>query len=303
MPHWWSKLLLLSVLSLPSATLAEQVALLFPSVKEPFRSVFTQIAAGAQAELGDGLIVHELDDDFANTAAVSQWISNKKPSGLILLGGRGYKLAHELTFELPMVVGAVPFSPNGVAGVSLASDPRVVFDYLNKMAPRARTVYVVHTNKQKWIITLATAAAEKLQIRLQTAEVSDVIQAAQEYKRVVNVLSQDSALWLLADDAAVGDDSLMSFILESAWDKRFVLFSSTPAHVKRGALFSFLPDNEAMGRELAQLLIALQQRKVDEKVVPVSHLRLAINTRTISHLGLTLSPELKRDVALTFPAQ
>jgi hypothetical protein len=38
-------------------------------------------------------------------------------------------------------------------------------------------------------------------------------------------------------------------------------------------------------------------------VLPVSHLRLAINTRTVSHLGLSLSAELQRDVVLSFPAQ
>lgn len=282
---------------------AEPVALLFPSVKDPYRSVFLQIAEGAKQELGDRLLVHELDDEFANTPAVAQWISSKRPSGLILLGGRGYKLAHELTFDLPTVVGAVPFAPNGIAGVSLASDPQVVFDYLNKMAPRARSVYVVHTIKQRWIIQLAVQAAEKNKIKLQSTEVVDVVQAAQEYKRVVSTLNDDSSLWLLADDAAVSDDSLMSYLLENAWDRRFVLFSSTPAHVKRGALFSFLPDNEAMGRELARLLVKLKSQQPNERVLPVSSLRLAVNTRTISHLGLTLSPEIKRDIALTFPAQ
>lgn len=294
--------MLLGLVFIGAALAAEPVAVLYPAVKEPFHTVFTQVITGVQAQLGEkNVLVQELDDSFADTASVDSWIATRKPSGLILLGGRGYKLAHELSGDLPAVVGAVPFAPNGVAGVSLASDPKVVFDYLQRMAPNARSVFVVHTAKQRWIIARAQDAARNLDIHLQTAEVTDVMQAAQEYKRMIAELGDKGALWLLADDVTVSDDSLMSYILESAWDRRFVLFSSTPAHVKRGALFSFIPNNEAMGRHLAKLLIDLRQTKEADRVLPVSDLRLAVNTRTASHLGLALSADLQRDIVLTFP--
>jgi putative ABC transport system substrate-binding protein len=57
--------------------------------------------------------------------------------------------------------------------------------------------------------------------------------------------------------------------------------------VPKGALFALFPDNNAMGRRLAQLL--REPAPAAARLLPLEQLDTAINIRTADHLGLGLS--------------
>ena len=76
-------------------------------------------------------------------------------------------------------------------------------------------------------------------------------------------------------------------VLRAAWDRNLVVFSSNPSHVPKGALFALFPDNNAMGRHLAQQL--RKPASASARLLPLEQLDTAINIRTADHLGLGLS--------------
>ena len=114
---------------------------------------------------------------------------------------------------------------------------------------------------------------------------------------------QDTALWLLQDSKVVDSKVVLPFILEKAWQKHIVVFSSALSHVKKGVLFSMYPNNEAHGEQLASLLLQESRGSSNQRntLSPTNGLQDAINSRTAEHLGLNLSRSKLREFDVVFP--
>lgn len=275
-----------------------RIAVLYPDVAAPYRAVFEQIISGIEASHGETVFARSFRDDDTPDS-LQRWLREQGVDAAIFLGPQGYRLAHDSHWPIPVVVGATPFKPNGVAGVSLVTDPDVMLGYLRRMAPQVQRVHVVHAPEQRWLLARAEAAMRHHRIELLAREAADVKNRAQIYRDLMPQLDEQSAIWLLGD---AGDDpALLRFLLESAWSRRFVLFSSTLAHVRNGVLFAAVPDNAAMGRQLAEQLRQIRNKAATEAVLPVSELRLGVNLRVASHLGVVLSADLRRDIVYVFP--
>ena len=93
----------------------------------------------------------------------------------------------------------------------------------------------------------------------------------------------------------------MPLILEKAWAKEVVIFSSKPSHAKRGALFSTYPDNFALGGHLLTMVQELKDQPEQKNFAALKSTRLAVNLRTAAHLGLKYSSEQQQKFKLTFP--
>lgn len=92
-------------------------------------------------------------------------------------------------------------------------------------------------------------------------------------------------------------------LLDVAWKKNLVVFSSNPLHVKHGALFAVYPDNRKMGASLGNLANRILTSDVDQKMSPLQDVLLAVNERTGNHLGLSLSSKVRDEVNLLLPAR
>lgn len=108
----------------------------------------------------------------------------------------------------------------------------------------------------------------------------------------------------MPQDPHTVDQNTLPDLLRKAWDQEFVLFSSNPAHVQRGALFGLYPDNVAMGERLGRMALALAEGKPlkNSSIEPLSDLLIAVNVRTADHLRLNLSKGVIETFNLTFPA-
>jgi putative ABC transport system substrate-binding protein len=109
-------------------------------------------------------------------------------------------------------------------------------------------------------------------------------------------------VWLLQDSSTVGNTSILPLVLKKAWDKRLVVFSSNPSHVRRGALFSLYADQDALGKSISNLL--RQQTSGKRNITGLQPLRdvgIAVNLRTASHIGLEISSEQRRQFDSVFP--
>jgi putative ABC transport system substrate-binding protein len=194
-----------------------------------------------------------------------------------------------------------------VSVLSLAPDPALMFARLKDLMPAVRRVHVVYDPRHNaWLLRLAREAARTRSLELVTHEASDLRAALRHYQEILtNVDPRTDALWLPQDATTVEDSSVLPMVLQQAWNRSLVVFSSNVAHVQRGALFALYPDNVELGRNLASSALGVLGAGAQESraVVPLKDVLLAVNLRTANHLGLRLSYEQQRRFDLVFPQQ
>ncbi len=201
-----------------------------------------------------------------------------------------------------MVSGALPITPNGVSGISLITDPSYLFSYLQQVAPKVTRVHVAYSEKSAWLIELAKNSAQKKGLTLNLHKVDDTAEAIRFYQQTFSsCISNKDAIWLPFDRISSHDKITLPLILEKAWAKEVVVFSSKPSQAKRGAFFSTYPDNVALGEHLFIMVSELAQQPEHKNFLALKSTLLAVNLRTAAHLGLKYSLEQQQLFKLTFP--
>jgi putative ABC transport system substrate-binding protein len=284
------------------------IAVVYPDVREPYRSVFLEIVRGMEAELGH-VTQYPLGEGQESGDSLMARMKNDRIDAVVTLGRAGYEAAKSLSKELPVIVGAVllPLGQNDLhlSGVSLTPDPAILFARLKELAPQARDVTVIYDPQQNsGELSRARNAAQTRSMSLQALESTDLRQSAALYQKVLREIKEGSAaIWLPQNNLAMDDQTLLPLVLRAAWEQRFVVFSGNLDHVKKGALFSLYPDNFGMGRSL---VIMARKRlsgpaRDNAGIEPLRDLLLAVNIRTAEHLGLRFSTEAIRKFGMTFP--
>lgn len=281
------------------------IAVLYPDVREPYSSIFKDVLGGIKREADGKVKSYALKKD-ESVANLQKWLRKQDPEAVILLGNRGKSIAETVQREYMTLTGAAILSDQnidaGVVGISLAPAPDQLFKKLKQLAPKTKRVVVIyHPQTNGWLMDLAHSAASELNIELKPLAAKDVREAAGLYQRELDgLLAGEDALWLLQGDPTMDERSLLLTILNKAWSRHTVVFSSNPSHVKRGALFSLFPDNFNMGKSLA--LKARQMKGGDSrKPEPLNDLLIAVNVRTAEHLNLNIDRSQLRGFDLIFP--
>jgi putative ABC transport system substrate-binding protein len=281
--------------ALHAAERSRVVAVVYPEIGEPFRSVFAQIIGGIEEQAPDrvqGFPVTATSDP----QAFASELQRRDIRVVIALGRHGLRMTSALPPGTGVVVGGVLSAPEPVGRDvlvhTLAPDPGLLFAKLRQLVPAARRVNVVYDPRHnEWLMRRAREAARQHGLELLAHEVGDAASALRQYERIVAAAdARRDALWLPHDATTVDDDTILPFVLRQAWNRDLPVFSSNVAHVKRGALFALYPDNAELGRTLA--LAATRylagNRHGTDGVQPLREMRSAINTRTAAHLGLAM---------------
>jgi len=272
----------------------------YPEAREPYRTVYQEILSGINASDNE-IIENVLPKDFDPAAIVTE-LKNEGINRVIVLGRAGYKLAKKLPSDIKVVSGALPIRPNGISGVSLISSPDSLFLLLEQLAPEVKNVHIAYSKRSEWLIELAEAAAVERGLTLDAKKVNDTGEAIKFYNQLFESgVSKTDAIWLPLDKVTSHDKVTLPLILEKAWSKEVVVFSSKPSHAKRGALFSALPDNVELGKHLVVMVNELASQALDKKFDTMKSLQLAVNLRTAAHLGLKYSDEQQEAFKVTFP--
>lgn len=303
-----ARALAIGVMLSTTALATEPLAILYPGVREPYRTVFEEVIAGIEGHYPGVTKRYELWPDY-RTDAVRNWLRAREIRSVITLGTRGFDVAKVLQQQLhTIVVGAALLRPqssnNGFDGITLAPDPSILFQYLAELAPQVRQVAVIYNQQLNgWLIELAHQAAAGQGIELDARGVDNLRQAAEQYREVLRCEREGAcAVWVLQDPATVDDRAILPLILKKAWDNHLVVFSSSPSHVRKGALFSLFPDNYAMGQRLAELAArASRANRGDAMIEPLRNVRIAVNLRTAEHLGLRFSSKTRGAFDMIFP--
>jgi putative ABC transport system substrate-binding protein len=269
-----------------------RVAVVYPQVRDPYRAVFRAIVDGVNAETPQGAAVLEIAPE-ESIEAVSTRLAQQKFDAVVLLGKRGLDLSSRIESPERRVVGAVFAKPDdiaaGVNAISLAPAPRMLFSKLRELAPAVKRIHVIYgADDNDWLIELARDDAAKLGYELLPLHKESIREGASAYRELLKQIeSPQDAIWLLQASPFLDENSVLQMVLRAAWDRNLVVFSSNPSHVPKGALFALFPDNNAMGRHLAQQL--RKPASASARLLPLEQLDTAINIRTADHLGLGLS--------------
>ncbi len=284
----------------------EDIAIFYPNVPEPYNAIYQEILSGVQsAKVNDEqvsqLVVFPLEKEF-DSERIKQQLVSKGIKKVIVLGRSGLKLARSLASDFMVVSGALPITPNTISGISLIADPEYLFRYLTQVAPKVTRIHLAYSQANEWLIELAQQAAKSQGYQLDVKKVTSTKQAIEYYQSLFDAsLTENDAIWLPVDRISSQDKVTLPFILEKAWAKDVVVFSSKPSHAKRGALFSIYPDNHGLGQQLYKMIKACNEGSAIMPFSALTSMLLAVNLRTAAHLGFNYTKAQQSNFQLTFP--
>ncbi|MGE5469107.1 MAG: ABC transporter substrate binding protein [Ignavibacteria bacterium] len=310
-PATWRIGLVLAAFLVAAAAAALQpgrgIAVIYPDIGEPYRSVFTKMIEGIEEA------AHTRVPAFpVGAAATAQDIAGELRRQdvrvVIALGRNGLKVASGLDRDIGVVAGGVLSVPEAEAAgnvsvFSLAPDPALLFSRLHGFTPAVRRVFVIYDPRHNgWLMRLARDAAAVRGIELVAREAQDIRSALLAYQEILAAADpRRDALWLPQDPTTVDETAVLPLVLQEAWTRGLVLFSSNPVHVRRGALFSLYPNNVEIGRTLGASALGYSgSAPAARGPTPLKSVLLAVNVRTAAHLGINLADK-RQSFDMVFP--
>lgn len=285
-----------------------RIAVIYPDIGEPYRSIFEQIITGIESKAKARVAKFAMAQDL-DVAALKDNLRQQNVKVVIALGHQGMRVAAMLDRDIGVVVGGIIAPPeNELRNVpvnSLSPDPALLFSYLKELMPGVRRVFVVYDPRQNgWLIHLAKEVARAQGLELTMYEVQDMRSAVRTYNDIfASADTRKDALWLLQDSISAENGTVLPLVLQESWNRNLAVFSSNFGHVRRGALFSLYPDNVEMGRRLAdsaqEFLVSGEYG--EHGMILLREVLQAINLRTADHLGL--KPGKKQKFGMVFPEQ
>lgn len=274
--------------------------ILFPKLNAAYDRVFAEIVAGVNSH--DGARPRTLIlTESTGKEEIQQQIDADDVDAVIALGYSSYDIAQRFSDQLPVIHGGMIMTPKGQSGISLVGSPAKFFSHLEIIAPTVKRVFTVYSEENSgWLIQLAREEAKKYDIALIALAATDIRDAVHRLRDILQQARGPSdGIWLLLDKV-LPDQTILPIVLEAAWKRNVVLFSNNPSHTKRGALFALFPDHYQMGYSLAEL--SLQQIGRRQPVLlPLSSLKVSVNERTASHLGLRYSSDQRERFDIIYP--
>lgn len=298
----------LAVVAVHAAQPLRSIGVLYPDIGEPYRGVFTKIVEGIEEHARSRVVTRAVGAN-ASAAEVSAELRRQDVRVVIALGRNGLKVAAGLDRDIGVIAGGVVSVPEAEARnvpiFSLAPDPALLFSRLQLLMPGVKRIFVVYDPRQNaWLLRLAKEAASARGIDLVAYEATDLKMALRFYQEIFAAMdNRREVLWLPQDSTTVEESSVLPLVLQEAWSRNLAVFSSTVAHVRRGALFSLYPDSVQIGHTLAnaaQVFLSSEGATPRGGVVPMKTVLVAVNVRTANHLGINLAAR-QQNIDMVFP--
>ncbi len=292
------------LIALPTFASTPSVAVIYPELRAPYNKIFDDIADGVEEKVNGHTKRYVIPKNYSKSD-LNAWIKKNNIKVCVALGVGGEKAAADLTEDIPVLLSGVlkPKMQNNT-GISLAASPDKLFELLKRKMPNVKRVHVVYNpDKTKWLIREAQSDALDHKVELVTYTTKKLAESAKIYRDLFKRPDiKNSAIWLAPDSTSIDNRALLSFVLEQAWAHDVAVFSSSPAHVKKGVLFAMYPDNMKLGLSLGKVALEeLNGGSTLDSMVPVRDLKIAFNRRTAKHLGIHLTGSEMRMFDAVFP--
>lgn len=277
-----------------------RMVIVYPKVREPYLSVFEDIASGAEKGFNGSSVRVAIEEGQSARRLLAQYDN----SIVLALGSRASNELVGESFSYPLVSGAVGKRVQNSFGLTMLPDPKVIAEKVPLLSPWVKEVHVIRKKNGNYIdLTQAHEFLIEKSISLIIHEAVDIRSAAAIYRQLAKTLGESQALWILPD-GSYANNAILAMILEAAWKKNFVVFSSSPIHVKRGALFSVYPNNFEMGASLGRIVSDVADGILkDPHMESLQDVFVAVNERTSNHLGIMITDDMKEHIDLVLPAR
>lgn len=284
------------------------IAVLYPDIGEPYRSIFSSIIEGIEEKAKSPVPAFAVGAN-PNTQSLLAELRRQNIQVVIALGRNGLRATAGLDHDFNVVVGGVVSMPEselqGNSVLSMAPDPALLLERLHGLTPSIRRVFVVYDPRQNtWLIRLAREAAKNLGLELVAQEAQDLKTAMRFYQDdIASADPKRDAVWLPQDSVTVEESATLPFVLQEAWARSLVVFSSSVGHVRRGALFSLYSDNVELGRNLATLALSRSPTggRPAHVILPLKEVLMAVNLRTAAHVGINLEARQQQAFDMVYP--
>jgi len=264
------------------------IAVIYPK-SERVSKLFDTIIDGMQKHHDINLYSMAINKE-TDTSDIKKWIDQYECNAIVALGKQGSQFSRYLDLGVPLITGAHIIAQPNQATVSLAADPRQLFNKLKELKQNVKRIFVVYNQSNTgWLMQQATRAADELQLDLIKLSVNNTRQVTVAFDNILQQANPgEDAVWLPLDPV-IPTKVVFPILLKFAWNNNLTVFSNNPMDVKKGALFAMYPDYFAMGRQLVELTLARINQNGLAAPEASQFLKIAVNRRTALHLGIKLS--------------
>lgn len=283
------------------------IAVLYPQTTAPYQQLIEEIVTGIEQSDPSARIEKKQISDSLLIEDLRAWLAQIDASVIITLGRTPTEIYDRLHLTIPRVIGALDISPHvrpDTAGISLAVDPALLLARLKQVIPTIRQVWVVFNPRtDQWLIDLGHEAASRLGLTLQPLAATDFREATAYFQTLFGRASvQTEAIWLLDNNTLVDSQTILPFLIEQSWKRRWVIFSNSLQVTKRGTLFALYPNNIQLGQALGHL--AQEQRQYPNKrfqIQPLRAVKSVLNLKLAAHLEMPITQALEQQFDLVLP--
>jgi putative tryptophan/tyrosine transport system substrate-binding protein len=284
---------LLCLLPLPHV-MAQDIVILKSHDLEPFNQAMAGFVAACRMHITE----FDLRGSKKEESSIIQRLTAAKPRLIVAIGPLAAQVTRERLQDIPSIFVMVSNPPRhglqgaNLAGVSLDIPVQLQLAMYKSLVPALKTLGVIYDpEKTGPMVTEARGIADSLGFHLLASPVSS-------YKAVPaalrSLLGKIDALWMVPDETVVTPESF-KFMLLTTFENNLPFVTVSDIFVEAGALASLSPDYTDVGRQGCQLATDIESGRLhsaEARVVPPAKVNLAINLKTASKIGLSLSPEV-----------
>lgn len=275
---------------------SHQIAILYPDLNEPYRSVFARMVEDVEENLRMRPPNYAVGAKL-NSAELQSELKRNDTRLIIALGRQSFQAASAMNLGSSIIAGGIiSLAENDIRDASilaLTADPDLIFARLKAFAPSVKRVITLYDPRiNTWQVKLARTAARSYGIELVAREAQDIKNALYLYQEILSNLDpKQDALWLLQDSTTSDESTILPYLLHEAWDRNLIVFSSNLTHVKRGVLFALYPDNNQVGRSISNLVRNFLGGDSSHGMIPMREVLVGVNVRTANHLGINIGQQ------------
>ncbi|MDX8410783.1 MAG: ABC transporter substrate-binding protein [Mariprofundaceae bacterium] len=283
---------------------AKEVAVLLDSHVRPY----VEALVGFQQVSKASIKIYERseDGDASDELALVESIRTRSPDHILVLGEESMLAIAGKVTDIPVLYCMV-LNPeeklsqdmHNLTGVSMNVPPDKQMEVLSLLVPSAKKIGVLYDPEEvEHFIQAGRVATTKYRLQLEAQAVSSSIQAVQEAKAM---MSRIDAFWMVPDRTVTTID-LVKYLLFNARKQGIPLIGVSEKYVRAGSLFAFTAENEALGRQAAEMSNLLLNGSGPRDLPPqmARDVKLSINSKVAKSLGLVIPQRLLNEASRVY---
>lgn len=273
------------------------ILLVHPPVFEPYSELIEQFRLGISQSSAAVVITRD----------TKAYQASDKTQGIQAAVAMGHNALASLSAQSPPFPVYSAFDPwpskQNTPGISVYVDPDLFIRTLKKLAPQRKRLFLIyHSQTPQRVIEAVRQSAAQQGIVLTLHPCASLKTCVVALDGTLHEAGAQDAVWVHRGVIALNKELILPALTERAWPRKVLVFSSDPEYVRRGLVFSLVPDYLKTGRRMGEM-IAHPETGAQHGPAFITDVSAVLNTRTARHIGIELSPGLKHEFDMIYPAR